>query len=272
MEKLIIFLSLVAVIHAQSITITPNYNYPDEKIKTFSIRRPLDLQCTLSSTPSDAVSMNWKKDGQDVSAIPELKGRYTTDGTQFKIQSSVAEDAGSYECDVPLLNLNASIIVMATVEIALDKNTYVVEGETLRIVCKVVGTNPKIMWRIARNETEIYTESRDRVTLEEVDGVLNAKFSMVDVTMDDRADYTCVAQNRVTLLSGKPVELTTLVRVKSKYAAMWPFIGICVEVFLLCIVIWVCEKRRLRKQMEESEDESEVVGNGRNGTEVRRRH
>lgn len=262
---------LVTGSFAQSITLVPNYDYVDEKIKVFSIRRQLVLQCALSSESSDAVTMNWKKNGQDVTTIPEMKGRYTTDGTTLKISSSEAEDAGLYECDVPLLNLNASIEAMATVEMSLDKNTYVVEGEVLRIVCKIVGTNPDILWRIAKNETEIYTESRDRVTLEEVDGVANARFTMVDITMDDRAEYTCVAQNRVTRLSGKPVENTTLVRVKDKYAALWPFIGICVEVFLLCVVIWVCEKRRLQKQMEESDDETEVVGNGRNN-EVRRRH
>lgn len=271
MKILVVFLSCLAVTLAQTITLVPNYDYVDEKIKVFSIRRSLVLQCSLSSEPSDAVTMNWKKNGQDITSITEIKGRYSADGTTLKITTAEAEDAGLYECDVPLLNLNASIEAMATVEMSLEKNTYVVEGETLRIVCKVVGTNPEILWRVAKNETEVYTESRDRVTLEEVDGVANARFSMIDITMDDRAEYTCVAQNRVTRLSGKPVENTTLVRVKSKYAALWPFIGICVEVFLLCIVIWLCEKRRLRKQMEESEDESEVVGNGRKN-DVRRRH
>lgn len=271
MKQLIICLSIVAVTVAQSITLVPNYDYVDEKIKEFFIRRPLVLQCALSSEPSDAVTMNWKKNGQDVSTIPAMKGRYKADGTSLKITTTAADDAGLYECDVPLLNLNASIEAIAAVEIALERNTYIVEGEILRIVCKVVGTKPEISWRVDKNETEIYTESRDRVTLETVDDVQNAKFSMVDVTMDDRADYTCIGQNQVTRLSGKPVESTTLVRVKDKYAALWPFIGICVEVFLLCIVIWVCEKKRLRKQMEESDDESEVVGNGRSD-DVRRRH
>lgn len=273
MKQLLILGSLLALTVAQSATLVPNYDYVDEKIKVFSIRRALVLECALSSsvTSTDPIKMNWKKNGQDVATIPEMKGRYKAEGTTLKISSAEAEDAGWYDCDVPLLNLNASIEAMATVEIALEKNSYVVEGEILRIVCKVVGTAPEIMWRINKNETEIYTESRDRVVLEEVDGVANAKFNMVGITMDDRADYTCIGQNRVTRLSGKPVESTTLVRVKSKYAALWPFIAICVEVVLLCIVIWVCEKRRLRKQMEESDDESEVVGNGRSD-EVRRRH
>uniref|UniRef100_A0A336LT56 CSON004190 protein n=1 Tax=Culicoides sonorensis TaxID=179676 RepID=A0A336LT56_CULSO len=270
MKSKILFLSLLAVTVAQS-TINPNYDYPDEKIKEFSVKRALVLNCALSAQTTEEIKVNWKKDGKDVTEISELKGRFTAEGTSFKISNTQEEDAGVYECDIPLLNLNATIEAIATVEVALERNTYVIEGETLRINCKVAGTKPEIMWRVNKNETEIYTESRDRVTLEEFDGVPNAKFTMSDVTMEDRADYTCIGQNRVTKLAGKPAEDTTLVRVKDKYAALWPFLGICVEVAVLCLVIWICEKQRLKKQMEDSDDESEVVGNGRSG-DVRRRH
>jgi len=44
---------------------------------------------------------------------------------------------------------------------------------------------------------------------------------------------------------------TLLVQVKDKYAALWPFLGICVEVTILCVIILVYEKRRAKRIAEE---------------------
>lgn len=38
-----------------------------------------------------------------------------------------------------------------------------------------------------------------------------------------------------------------------KYAALWPFLGICAEVFVLCAVILVYEKKRNKNELEESD-------------------
>lgn len=38
-----------------------------------------------------------------------------------------------------------------------------------------------------------------------------------------------------------------------KYAALWPFIGICAEVIVLCAIILIYEKKRDKTEMEESD-------------------
>lgn len=38
-----------------------------------------------------------------------------------------------------------------------------------------------------------------------------------------------------------------------KLAALWPFLGICAEVFILCAIILVYEKRRNKAEMDESD-------------------
>lgn len=38
-----------------------------------------------------------------------------------------------------------------------------------------------------------------------------------------------------------------------KLAALWPFLGICAEVFVLCAIILVYEKRRNKAEMDESD-------------------
>lgn len=40
-----------------------------------------------------------------------------------------------------------------------------------------------------------------------------------------------------------------------KYAALWPFLGICAEVIVLCTIIFIFERRRSKKQIDESENE-----------------
>ena len=36
-----------------------------------------------------------------------------------------------------------------------------------------------------------------------------------------------------------------------KLAALWPFLGICAEVVILCTIIFIYEKRRAKKMEEE---------------------
>lgn len=38
-----------------------------------------------------------------------------------------------------------------------------------------------------------------------------------------------------------------------KLAALWPFLGICAEVFILCAIILVYEKRRNKADPDESD-------------------
>lgn len=48
-----------------------------------------------------------------------------------------------------------------------------------------------------------------------------------------------------------PAESEGLLRVKDKLAALWPFLGICAEVFVLCTIILIYEKRRNKTDLDE---------------------
>lgn len=41
-----------------------------------------------------------------------------------------------------------------------------------------------------------------------------------------------------------------------KYAALWPFLGICVEVAVLCIIIFIYERRHAKKLAQQEEEEA----------------
>lgn len=44
-----------------------------------------------------------------------------------------------------------------------------------------------------------------------------------------------------------------LIEYIGKLAALWPFLGICAEVFVLCGIILVYEKRRNKEGLDESD-------------------
>jgi hypothetical protein len=44
--------------------------------------------------------------------------------------------------------------------------------------------------------------------------------------------------------------------VTDKLAALWPFLGICAEVFVLCAIILIYEKKRNKTELEESDTDN----------------
>jgi len=82
-------------------------------------------------------------------------------------------------------------------------------------------------------------------------------FKIEDAVNDDRRGYKCVVYN-----ISQPEhcsESIFFLRVKDKYAALWPFIGIVAEVVVLCAIIFICEHTRNSKS--DFEDEG-LNGNG----------
>ena len=85
----------------------------------------------------------------------------------------------------------------------------------------------------------------------------NWGFKIEDAVNDDRRAYKCVVYNISNPANCS--ESIFFLRVKDKYAALWPFIGIVAEVIVLVIVIFLCEHGKNKK--EEFEDEG-LNGNG----------
>lgn len=71
-----------------------------------------------------------------------------------------------------------------------------------------------------------------------------------EATMDDRNTYVCGATN---IANRNGTEVETYVRVKDKLAALWPFLGICAEVIVLCTIILIYEKKRNKTELDESD-------------------
>lgn len=114
-----------------------------------------------------------------------------------------------------------------------------------------------------------------------------------NASLDDRGEYKCIGHNAAMEYTNmEPAKDVSYVRVKGKkedchlkwcnelkcsidnidvvffvllcfvlfwvmcvgkLAALWPFLGICAEVLILCIIILIYEKRRNKCELEESD-------------------
>ncbi|XP_050079001.1 uncharacterized protein LOC126565834, partial [Anopheles maculipalpis] len=249
----------------------PNYDQPSTSSKIFDIGKSLTLGCNI--TQEGNFDLSWAKDGKNVSEVESLKDRYKVLPAErkFVISRALETDAGQYTCSVPQLGVSKNFNVVANVVVKFESTeigkTNIVEGERLTLHCIAFGTDPKITW-IVGNTT--YNASTDHIVLEEDErGIENAKLIIESITLGDYADYTCEARNNATDFTGKPAQVMITVRIRGKYAALYVFLGIIVEVVLLCAIILICEKRRNKTEIEESDtDQSpDQNKNGYHGNE-----
>lgn len=151
-------------------------------------------------------------------------------------------------------NLQFSVIseILAKPTAHLAESTSVVEGEKLHLLCGgKYGPGIKISWTFGDQN---YTQSKGRVKIsKELDkGIYGAILVVENINMSDRGSVIC----RMSYNWSDPEHLSeaeTFLRVKDKLAALWPFLGICAEVIVLCAIILVYEKKRNQAELEESD-------------------
>lgn len=163
----------------------------------------------------------------------------------------------------------------------LRPSLAVMEEEKVKLRCEAVyfgEDQPKLTWKLLDEETgEELNKTKRWEETEEVLPDEKKHISTLElkdengVQMSDRANYTCTVKTD----SGED-ERGILLRVKDKFAALWPFLGICVEVIVLCIGIFIYERRTKARNVEGDEEEeaadAQVVGgDDAKSEEVRKR-
>jgi hypothetical protein len=129
----------------------------------------------------------------------------------------------------------------------------VIEGDPFQLECAAWGL-PAVTVTWSRGDTPIVADG-ERVILKNSSLLENATLRVEKTEYDDEAIYTCVAVNEYGNNSA-----SIQIRVKDKLAALWPFLGICAEVVILCAIIFIYEKRRNSKNLDDDDtrpDETE---------------
>ncbi|XP_055332263.1 neuroplastin-like [Paramacrobiotus metropolitanus] len=106
-------------------------------------------------------------------------------------------------------------------------------------------TNPPSRFQLYRDleleQTADLKEQNESVSVLSIDNVNDL----------DRGEYWCYVRNK----HGENGAMVFL-RVKDRFAALWPFLGVLAEIIVLALVICACERRRNKELAAEEEEEA----------------
>lgn len=235
------------------------------KLFYYDVGRPFALNC---STPVGGEYL-WRVNGTAIGEVAALKDRYSLEegGALLRVGGHARtheDDFGEYVCGIAGVTAAASRWeVRGRPVVKLQPNTNVVEGQKLRMVCKLIGKPyPAVEWRLRNGSAEaadgdaapgvpVATVLGARAHLNASEqGVAGAELVVDPAERGDAGVYECVP------LSDEGVAASTTLRVKDKYAALWPFLGICAEVFVLCAIILIYERRRSKPELDDSDTDN----------------
>jgi hypothetical protein len=168
------------------------------------------------------------------------------------------------------------LFISAKVVVKIPENIYVVENEKLEVTCIARGSNPEITWAyselgvlgkkcyflnfstfVTGNDSSndlfhLTPGSDERISFREHNGLEDSVLIVEPVKLSDRGVFVCLGTNEYMKSSSiEPGDSDGMLRVKDKFAALWPFLGICAEVFVLCLIILIYEKRRNKTDLDE---------------------
>ncbi|XP_033749146.1 basigin-like isoform X2 [Pecten maximus] len=217
-----------------------------------------------TETTAKDYTLSWSKNGSQ-SLGDSLKDRYSLEGDMDQnlvISKPEWGDLGRYQCVFTFTPSQQTVTNYVDLigppkvnEKSFDPSKNYVQGDNLILKCPVTGYPfPTVSWL----RDGVMLNAGDRVVINDEGSVLNGKLTIYSLEFSDKGTYKCMANS--TYEGFQSAHATTIVRVKDRLAALWPFLGIVAEVIILCIIIFIYEKRR-GKQMEDEADSPDYPAN-----------
>jgi hypothetical protein len=254
-----------------------------EQKVTLTFFESYDLVCEEAGP--DAVKITWKFNGSTL-IPPADKDKKKDDPYTFidsnntlRINNIEPKVVANYSCNFTQGDDMHETVFTVRVRAYVgkfEKTRNVIEGDPLSLDCRAWGVpSPTIRWE--HNGTVLQPEgSGGKIVLKASSGtsgknsvkfppVENGTVRITTMGYPDAGNYTCFATNNIDDVDFV-ANATVLSVVKDKYAALWPFLGICVEVAVLCAIILIYEKRRAKRIEEEERLEESAHLNANNDT------
>uniref|UniRef100_A0A1B6M8H5 Ig-like domain-containing protein n=1 Tax=Graphocephala atropunctata TaxID=36148 RepID=A0A1B6M8H5_9HEMI len=244
--------------HGAASPLTPNTDFNNYKVLNYA--EPLVLTCN-ESNPSPDFVMKWLKNTKPVTTSEGDRPNIVVKNTSLTIHRAMDDDVANYTCQLvntKAVDKNNSVVAQADFWVVgrpfvkLPDTVTVIEEEKLKLECIVIGSPPPtVEWKVG-NMSYADSEGRVKLSTDPIKKIKNNILELEPIRMSDRGEITCSAHNLATTIVDAN-ESKVFIRVKDKYAALWPFLGICAEVIVLCTVIFIYEKKRNKAELEESD-------------------
>jgi len=201
-----------------------------------------ELRCNPSVRGAD---VTWYRNEKELT--DGEKYSFSRENNSITIKSVGYDDIGVYQCEVnDELRVNVTLYSVPFVLNGKSINTN--PGYNITIDCRVRGLPSAVVtWYgySPQNELGQLIESDGKhYIMSNTTTTTNGQLTLPDLVYEDYKVYLCMATNEFGSNNG-----TTLVRVKKPYRAVWPIIGILVQVLVLAVIIYFYERRK-KKEME----------------------
>ncbi|NWV40037.1 BASI protein, partial [Grantiella picta] len=209
---------------------------PEITAQVTEVSGELVLSCNVSAPQSRITGHKWKH-GEKV--LTEDKD--TSSFTSYKIAGKKEEHSGVYECvyEGPPDIIGQVNISVAPQVVPYKKSEHGNEGDTGVLTCKNPSFPAVTTWSWYKSGHGVSAvKVTGRYIIKSSGNKTELRIHKLDIEQDT-GDYFCNATN-----SFGYGDATVNLRVRSRLAALWPFLGIVAEVLVLVTIIFIYEKRR----------------------------
>uniref|UniRef100_A0A8C3LRQ3 Basigin n=1 Tax=Chrysolophus pictus TaxID=9089 RepID=A0A8C3LRQ3_CHRPC len=204
------------------------------------------LSCNMSVADTPIKGHKWMLGDKTLKVEEGSSTPYIT----YTIEGSIEEHSGVYECIYetnPVAKGNVSIEVPPQV-VAYKKSEHGNEGDTGVLTCKSLSYPPVKTWTWYKSDKTPVVNGSDNYIINSIGNKTELRIHKLSIEKDT-GDYYCNATNLLGHGSA-----TVNLRVRSRLAALWPFLGIVAEVLVLVTIIFIYEKRRKPDEVLDDDD------------------